>query len=66
MSSLILGVSVVAFVDEAPKSGYALRQERYREYNKNKKSRDIDRRQKRENKRIQAYYGVKAFIAQSG
>ena len=55
MTSLILGDSIVAFVDEAPKSGYELRQERYRESNKNKKSRDIDRRQKRKNKRNQAY-----------
>lgn len=37
------------------KSGYELRQERYRESNENKKSRDLDRRQKRKNKRSQAY-----------
>ena len=54
-AGLILGASTVAFVDEAPKSGYTLRQERYWESNKNKKSRDIDRRQKRKNKRRQAY-----------
>ena len=55
MASIILGDSTVAFVDEAQKSGYELRQERYREYNKNKKARDLDRRQKRKNKRSQAY-----------
>ena len=55
MASLILGASTVAFVDEAQKSGYELRQERYRESNKNKKARDLDRRQKRKNKRNQAY-----------
>ena len=41
-------------VDEV-KSGYELRQERYRESNENKKARDLDRRQKRKNKRSQAY-----------
>ena len=40
---------------EAQKSGYELRQERYRESNENKKARDLDRRQKRKNKRSQAY-----------
>ena len=55
IANLILGVSTIAFVDEAPKSGYEVRQERYRESNKNKKARDLDRRQKRKNKRIQAY-----------
>ena len=55
MAGLILGASTVAFVDEAPKSGYEVRQERYRESNKNKKARDLDRRQKRKNKRSQAY-----------
>lgn len=44
-------------VDElvAEKSGYELRQERYRESKANKKARDLDRRQKRKNKRSQAY-----------
>lgn len=52
----ILGASAaVAFVDEDQKSGYELRQERYRESNVNKKARDLDRRQKRKNKRSQAY-----------
>lgn len=56
MAGRILGASVtVAFVDEAQKSGYELRQERYRESNENKKARDLDRRQKRKNKRSQAY-----------
>lgn len=56
----ILGASsgasaTVAFVDEAQKSGYELRQERYRESNVNKKARDLDQGQKRKNKRSQAY-----------
>lgn len=56
MAGRILGASAaVAFVDEAQKSGYELRQERYRESNVNKKARDLDRRQKRKNKRSQAY-----------
>ncbi len=55
MAGRILGASAtVAFVDDV-KSGYELRQERYRESNVNKKARDLDRRQKRKNKRSQAY-----------
>ena len=42
-------------VEAESKSGYELRQERYRESNENKKARDLDRRQKRKNKRSQAY-----------
>ena len=42
-------------VEPESKSGYDLRQERYRESNARKKARDIDRRQKRKNKRSQAY-----------
>ena len=55
---MINGMKVdFAVIDElaTEKSGYELRQERYRESNANKKARDLDRRNKRKDKRRQAY-----------
>lgn len=49
-------VNVAVIDDLVPElSGYEQRQARYRESDKNKKARDMDRRQKRKNKRSQAY-----------
>lgn len=56
MTAKALGSAIRhGLVEAESKSGYELRQERYRESNENKKARDLDRRQKRKNKRSQAY-----------